>query len=221
MATCIADFPQDLLLDLAKWLPAGDLISFLSASPQKHRVVSRAIREIQREKTLWLDSLRHIRDVENHPLPLPNPDDWTPTVPELQVATHILFWLGGITADGGITFGEEREYVYAHEEAVQSDYVLGSGTYLLFKAVTSYGCTEYYEEEDHDQHERDPYLGLLHFQLTPEPHVTFRKLDLGGLRIKHHTRIALDDSMGVVFVTMEGKDEDGFPKDEIHVFSYT
>jgi hypothetical protein len=35
--------------------------------------VCRIIRELQLERSLWLDALTRIRDVDNQPLPLPNP----------------------------------------------------------------------------------------------------------------------------------------------------
>jgi hypothetical protein len=44
------------------------------------------------------------------------------------------------------------------------------------------------------------YLGLLHFSATPEPHTTFRKLDIGNVSLASCSQMALDDSLGLVFV---------------------
>ncbi|KAJ6521239.1 hypothetical protein B0H19DRAFT_1086485 [Mycena capillaripes] len=44
------------------------------------------------------------------------------------------------------------------------------------------------------------YLALLHFNSTPAPHFTFRKLDVGAVTLSFCYRIALDDSLGLVLV---------------------
>ncbi|KAJ7160378.1 hypothetical protein C8R46DRAFT_1354070 [Mycena filopes] len=57
-----AEAPQDVLLEVIKQLDVVDLFNLLS--------VCRTIRELQWQKTLWLDALARIREVEMHPLPL-------------------------------------------------------------------------------------------------------------------------------------------------------
>ncbi|KAJ7606956.1 hypothetical protein DFH06DRAFT_1347730 [Mycena polygramma] len=57
----IVEFPQDVLLELAKLLKFDDLASLLS--------LCRTIRELQGHKPLWLDALHKIKEVENQPLP--------------------------------------------------------------------------------------------------------------------------------------------------------
>ncbi|KAJ6585831.1 hypothetical protein B0H19DRAFT_1228083 [Mycena capillaripes] len=64
MSVSIADFPPDVLLEVAKQLSLADLLSLLS--------VCRIIRELKLEKSLWIDALTCIREVDNQPLPLPN-----------------------------------------------------------------------------------------------------------------------------------------------------
>ncbi|KAJ7215211.1 hypothetical protein B0H12DRAFT_356493 [Mycena haematopus] len=58
----IADFPQDVLLELVKHLNVSDLISFLS--------ICRAIRELQLERTLWINALTRLKQVEMQSPPL-------------------------------------------------------------------------------------------------------------------------------------------------------
>ncbi|KAJ7237893.1 hypothetical protein B0H12DRAFT_1138114 [Mycena haematopus] len=62
MPLSIDEFPQDVLLELAKYLDIADLISFLS--------ICRGIRELQSERTLWIDALVRLRQVEMQPPPL-------------------------------------------------------------------------------------------------------------------------------------------------------
>ncbi|KAJ7113769.1 hypothetical protein C8R44DRAFT_228591 [Mycena epipterygia] len=63
----IAGFPQDVLLELAKQLDVADLISFLATC--------RVIREVQLERTLWIDALARIKTVQMQPLPLSSADE--------------------------------------------------------------------------------------------------------------------------------------------------
>ncbi|KAJ7872393.1 hypothetical protein B0H13DRAFT_2280273 [Mycena leptocephala] len=57
MSLSITEFPQDILLELAKRLDVADLLSLLSF-----------------ERTFWLEALMRIRDVEMQPLPLSTAD---------------------------------------------------------------------------------------------------------------------------------------------------
>ncbi|KAJ7902412.1 hypothetical protein B0H13DRAFT_757997 [Mycena leptocephala] len=77
MSLSIAEFPQDILLELAKRLDVADLLSLLS--------LCRITRGLQFERTLWLDTLIHIREVEMQPLPLSTADSVdTLSLSELQ-----------------------------------------------------------------------------------------------------------------------------------------
>ncbi|KAJ6522288.1 hypothetical protein B0H19DRAFT_1277455 [Mycena capillaripes] len=60
MSLRITDFPQDILLELARHLDVADLLRFLS--------ICHVIREIQSQKTLWLEALIRIKEVQNQPL---------------------------------------------------------------------------------------------------------------------------------------------------------
>ncbi|KAJ7023586.1 hypothetical protein C8F04DRAFT_1304802 [Mycena alexandri] len=62
--TSILEFPEDILLELAKDLDVADLISLLSTC--------RVIRKTELHKSLWLDALVRIQEVERHPHPLSN-----------------------------------------------------------------------------------------------------------------------------------------------------
>ncbi|KAF7328338.1 hypothetical protein MVEN_02549300 [Mycena venus] len=63
MSLSVAEFPQDVLLELFKHLDVVDLINFLS--------ICRVIRELQYERTLWIHALVRLKQVEMQPLPLP------------------------------------------------------------------------------------------------------------------------------------------------------
>ncbi|KAJ7626864.1 hypothetical protein FB45DRAFT_1029249 [Roridomyces roridus] len=110
--TAFADCPQDVLLELAKWLPVVHPVGFLSASSQtqlSRLPVTRwlpqgqPLCEIQHEKTLWLT-------------------DWTDCPGDAQGSQPkrlIYIWPGRITNQGAITFGEEQLYVYGHEDVAE------------------------------------------------------------------------------------------------------
>ncbi|KAJ7854827.1 hypothetical protein B0H14DRAFT_2755836 [Mycena olivaceomarginata] len=70
MSPNITESPEDVLLELAKQLDVNDLMSFLSVGSLIAAIGCRCIRELQCQKTLWLDALLRIRHVQNHPLPL-------------------------------------------------------------------------------------------------------------------------------------------------------
>jgi hypothetical protein len=80
MSPNITESPEDVLLELAKQLDVNDLMSFLSVGSLIAAIghvcsltppqTCRCIRELQCQKTLWLDALLRIRHVQNHPLPL-------------------------------------------------------------------------------------------------------------------------------------------------------
>ncbi|KAJ7843949.1 hypothetical protein B0H13DRAFT_2412134 [Mycena leptocephala] len=77
MSLNITEFPQDILLELAKRLDVADLLSLLS--------LCRITRGLQFERTLWLDALIRIREVEMQPLPLSTADSVdTLSLSELQ-----------------------------------------------------------------------------------------------------------------------------------------
>ncbi|KAJ7113804.1 hypothetical protein C8R44DRAFT_228720 [Mycena epipterygia] len=63
----IAELPQDVLLELAKELDVGDLISLLATC--------RLIRELQLQRSLWIEALVRIKTVQMQPLPLSNADE--------------------------------------------------------------------------------------------------------------------------------------------------
>ncbi|KAJ7055732.1 hypothetical protein C8F01DRAFT_1157490, partial [Mycena amicta] len=63
----LVEFPQDILLELAKWLDIHDILSLLSTC--------RAIRELQWHKSLWIYAIWRIRSIQLHPLPLQNSRD--------------------------------------------------------------------------------------------------------------------------------------------------
>ncbi|KAJ6585836.1 hypothetical protein B0H19DRAFT_1110831 [Mycena capillaripes] len=78
--------------------------------------------------------------------------------------------------------------VYKHLQPISQIAIGASGKYVLFRV-----------EEEHG------YLGLLHFSATPAPRTTFRKLDIGNLPMSSLLQIALDDSLGLVFVHSPGE----------------
>jgi hypothetical protein len=103
----------------------------------------------------------------------------------------IHFWPGRVICDKlEFTPG----YVYQNVHPVWKIAIGASGTYVLLQI------------EAEDRH-----LGLLHFSATPAPHTTFRKLDIGNVSLSSCDEIALDDSLGLVFVANSG---------EINVISY-
>ncbi|KAJ7858159.1 hypothetical protein B0H13DRAFT_1154237 [Mycena leptocephala] len=60
----LQELPLDVLLELVKLLCVGDLISFLSTC--------RVTRKLEFQRTLWLDALVRIQEVEMQPVALPN-----------------------------------------------------------------------------------------------------------------------------------------------------
>ncbi|KAJ7820281.1 hypothetical protein B0H13DRAFT_2130484 [Mycena leptocephala] len=60
----LQELPLDVLLELVKLLCVGDLISFLSTC--------RVTRKLEFHRTLWLDALVRIQEVEMQPVALPN-----------------------------------------------------------------------------------------------------------------------------------------------------
>ncbi|KAJ7069438.1 hypothetical protein C8F01DRAFT_1112734 [Mycena amicta] len=70
MAILLHEWPEDVLLKLARELDVSDLIHLLSTC--------RSLRELQDHRTLWLDAITRIQRVQHHPLPLfalPDPVD--------------------------------------------------------------------------------------------------------------------------------------------------
>ncbi|KAJ7809437.1 hypothetical protein B0H13DRAFT_1927923 [Mycena leptocephala] len=82
---------------------------------------------------------------------------------------------------GNIEFGQVHLYEHVHH--IHQMVVSASGTYVLLLAT-----------------DVERYLGLVHFSAAPEPHTTFRKLDIGNVPLASCTQIAFDDSLGLVFV---------------------
>ncbi|KAJ6585749.1 hypothetical protein B0H19DRAFT_427066 [Mycena capillaripes] len=101
--------------------------------------------------------------------------------------THIAlvhFWAGR-TICGILDFGEGCFYQPSHP--IYSLAVGASGTNIVLCGKDT--------ETDED------WVGLLHFNATPTPHTTFRRLDLGDLALSDGiAQIVLDDSLGLVFV---------------------
>ncbi|KAJ7045188.1 hypothetical protein C8F04DRAFT_1067998 [Mycena alexandri] len=98
------------------------------------------------------------------------------------------FWQGE-TAERGTVLNTGEAYYYEQRDHIRLWAVGHSGTYvlLLVDGVSS--------------NERDGYLGLLHFSSTPNPHTTFRKLDIrDAFALASVSQIALDDSLGTVFL---------------------
>ncbi|KAF7288889.1 F-box domain-containing protein [Mycena indigotica] len=67
MESRLAGLPQDLLLELAKWLDIRDLFSLLSTCS--------VIRNLQWHKALWIYAIWRLRTVQLHPLPLQHAQD--------------------------------------------------------------------------------------------------------------------------------------------------
>jgi hypothetical protein len=81
--------------------------------------------------------------------------------------------------------------VYEHPQPIARMAVGASGTYVLFLVR---------------QRHQESYLGLVHFDATPVPHTTFRKLDVGDAPLHSCVQIALDDALGLVLlVGLEGE----------------
>ncbi|KAJ7308679.1 hypothetical protein DFH08DRAFT_899913 [Mycena albidolilacea] len=81
--------------------------------------------------------------------------------------------------------------VYEHPQSIARMAVGASGTYVLFLVR---------------QRHQESYLGLVHFDATPIPHTTFRKLDVGDAPLHSCVQIALDDALGLVLlVGLEGE----------------
>lgn len=81
--------------------------------------------------------------------------------------------------------------VYEHHQPIFRLAVGSSGTYVLLLIGS--------------QH-RERFLGLVHFEETPVPHTTFRKLDVGDVSLHLCDQIALDDALGLVLlVDLEGE----------------
>ncbi|KAJ7160323.1 hypothetical protein C8R46DRAFT_366968 [Mycena filopes] len=70
----LVDLPEDILLELCRRLVVSDLVNLLSTC--------RVMRNLQLQRTLWLDALTRIRTVEMYPLPPINPSDLS--LPHLQ-----------------------------------------------------------------------------------------------------------------------------------------
>jgi hypothetical protein len=78
----ITDLPLDVLLELAKLLDIADLAILLSVrrklyTQRRFKCLTssqtcRVIRKLEFQRTLWLDALVRIREVEMQPVPLPN-----------------------------------------------------------------------------------------------------------------------------------------------------
>ncbi|KAJ7160427.1 hypothetical protein C8R46DRAFT_1354110 [Mycena filopes] len=92
------------------------------------------------------------------------------------------FWPGRVV-HGDMDVGADGFY-YATEGMISKMAVGRSGRYVLLLLSEGEG-----------------YLGLVHVELTPTPHTTFRKLELEGLPSVFDIRqISLDDSLGLVVV---------------------
>lgn len=99
------------------------------------------------------------------------------------------FWPGKSTADETLDVGQG--YFYEVPDRIRQTAVSASGRYMLLVHTGNYYLGR------NNIHE---YLGLLHFNLTPTPHITFRKLDVGVMTSESCDQIAIDDALGLVFV---------------------
>jgi hypothetical protein len=96
--------------------------------------------------------------------------------------TFIHFWTGhAIHGDLELSQG----CVYEHPQSIVRMAVGASGTYVLL-LIGSW--------------RRGESLGLVHFEATPVPHTTFRKLDVGDAPLHSCVQIALDDALGLVLL---------------------
>jgi hypothetical protein len=102
-----------------------------------------------------------------------------PLTREGRLANIIHFWPAHVN-DGTLSFGLG---LYHLIQPYELSAVGASGRYVVV-----------WVREGKD------YLGLLHLCVTPTPHTTFRKLDTGSLCLSSLSRIALDDSLGLVLV---------------------
>ncbi|KAJ7828308.1 hypothetical protein B0H13DRAFT_1917160 [Mycena leptocephala] len=99
----------------------------------------------------------------------------------LTPTMHLIHFWPGRAVHANIEFGQVHLYEHVHH--IHQMVVSASGTYVLLLAT-----------------DVERYLGLVHFSAAPEPHTTFRKLDIGNVFLESCTQIALDDSLGLVFV---------------------
>ncbi|KAJ7023588.1 hypothetical protein C8F04DRAFT_1193341 [Mycena alexandri] len=101
----------------------------------------------------------------------------------------IHFWQGEIaSSERGAFLKPGEPYHYEQRDNIRLWAVGVSGTYvLLLVAATS-------------SSDGGEYLGLLHFTMSPTPHTTFRKLDIGdaATRLESVSRMALDDALGTI-----------------------
>lgn len=96
-------------------------------------------------------------------------------------AMYLIHFWPGRAVHGNIEFGQVHLYEHVHH--IHQMVVGASGTYVLLLAT-----------------DVERYLGLVHFSAAPEPHTTFRKLDIGNVPLASCAQIAFDDSLGLVFV---------------------
>ncbi|KAJ7308669.1 hypothetical protein DFH08DRAFT_899882 [Mycena albidolilacea] len=81
--------------------------------------------------------------------------------------------------------------VYEHPQPVVRMAVGASGTYVLLLIGSRH---------------QEKSLGLVHFEATPVPHTTFRKLGAGDAPLHSCVQVALDDALGLVLlVGLEGE----------------
>lgn len=110
----------------------------------------------------------------------------------------IHFWPGH-TRNGKLEIGPA--HFHEHTDRIRQIAVGASGTHVLVLV--------YRGIDDHDSgfylREGDGYLGLLHFDPTPIPHTTFRKLDIGDRSPRYINTMALDESLGLVLFVHRGK----------------
>ncbi|KAJ7790198.1 hypothetical protein B0H14DRAFT_3891321 [Mycena olivaceomarginata] len=96
--------------------------------------------------------------------------------------TFIHFWTGhAIHGDLELSQG----CVYEHPQSIVRMAVGASGTYVLLLIGSR---------------NQEKSLGLVHFEATPVPHTTFRKLDAGDAPLHSCVQIALDDALGLVLL---------------------
>ncbi|KAJ6522291.1 hypothetical protein B0H19DRAFT_1203079 [Mycena capillaripes] len=103
---------------------------------------------------------------------------------EGRQSSIVHFWPGHAAADGDLDIG--AGHFYKLPDVIRHVAVGPSGRYMLIVFRN--------KKKDHE------YLGLLHLESNPTPHVTFRKLNVGAVTSFSCHHISLDDSLGLVLV---------------------
>ncbi|KAJ7160435.1 hypothetical protein C8R46DRAFT_369560 [Mycena filopes] len=110
-----------------------------------------------------------------------------------STTSMIHLWPGQVVS-GNIDVGI-KGFLHATEGAVELIAVGRSGRYILILVRSGPIFSDPQAAGD------DGYLGLVHVELSPTPHTTFRRLEVDGLPpVSSILHLALDDSLGRVLV---------------------